>query len=91
MHARKTTRPVLLALIANPITDVNPDDPLTPALAQAISDRIPGSYVEEDENGEPRVCYPASWLSQCGHRFDSIIASLDNDIEGMRRDLGLVA
>lgn len=87
MHAKHNSRPTLLALIVNPIDDVDPTDPLTPALAGAIASRLPGSYVEEDENGDPRVVYPGKWLRHCGRKLNSIDESLANAMAAVERDL----
>lgn len=93
MHTQENSsaRPTLLAIFANPRPDFDPDTTPDAALAASIAANFPGSYIEEDERGEPRVCFPAAWLQSCARSMDSIIGNFDQEIEGMRADLGMVA
>lgn len=90
MHTSENPSAPLLALLNNPRPDLDPD-PIPSALAAAIAERHPGSYVESDEEGNPRVVYPPEWLRQCGSSIDSIIANLDREIQEGRREMGLAA
>lgn len=90
MHAR--TNPKLTAFIlpvaVTPSTDSDPQPPAD-AIAAAIAQRFPGTYVEQDDAGAPRVVAP--WIAQASATFDSIIANMDAEIAAFRAEFGAAA